>query len=149
VREAFVKALEANEDDAVTRAVYADWLEERGEHEEADRQRKWPAAKAWLVEFAKKNGSHCTNYDELDDDDVGNFEETTYQQIIAYTAAYVDSHGEEHFVQRGSEMLRDALYEEDACRQFWESWSIVTGRPVATKDIARYGGKPNPFCCSC
>src|SRR5205814_1124014 len=48
-RNAFLKALAKNEDDTATRLVYADWLDEHGEHEEADRQRKWPAAKEWLV----------------------------------------------------------------------------------------------------
>ena len=52
-REAFLKALAENEDDTTTRLVYADWLDEQGEHEEADRQRKWPAAKEWLVRFCQ------------------------------------------------------------------------------------------------
>src|SRR5438270_247154 len=53
-RQAFLKALKKNEDDVTTRMVYADWLDDRGEHEEADRQRKWPAAKEWLVRFARQ-----------------------------------------------------------------------------------------------
>jgi uncharacterized protein (TIGR02996 family) len=47
-REAFLWALAANEYDKQTRLVYADWLDERGEHEEADRQRKWPRGKESL-----------------------------------------------------------------------------------------------------
>jgi uncharacterized protein (TIGR02996 family) len=54
-RDAFLRALANDEDDTPTRLVYADWLEERGEHEEADRQRKWPAAKEWLVRLCKYN----------------------------------------------------------------------------------------------
>jgi uncharacterized protein (TIGR02996 family) len=54
-RKAFLKALAQNEDDTPTRLVYADWLDENGEHEEADRQRKWPAAKQWLVQFCREN----------------------------------------------------------------------------------------------
>jgi len=53
-REAFLRALEADEDDVTTRLVYADWLEERGQTEEAERQRAWPAAKEWLVKFYKE-----------------------------------------------------------------------------------------------
>ena len=54
-RKAFLKLLAKNEDDTTTRLVYADWLDEHGEHEEADRQRKWPAAREWLVQFCKDN----------------------------------------------------------------------------------------------
>ena len=40
-RQAFLDAIAAGPwDDEVTRLVYADWLDEHGEHEEADRQRK-------------------------------------------------------------------------------------------------------------
>ncbi|HJZ56552.1 MAG TPA: TIGR02996 domain-containing protein [Gemmataceae bacterium] len=63
-RQGFLKALAKNEDDTTTRMVYADWLDERGEHEESDRQRKWPAAKTWLVEFAER---HSVGYSELID----------------------------------------------------------------------------------
>lgn len=44
-RDAFVQALAQNEDDEVTRLVFADWLEEHGEEEEAQRMRKWKEAK--------------------------------------------------------------------------------------------------------
>src|SRR4051812_26092123 len=50
-REAFLKMLRDNEDDVATRLVYADWLDEQGEVEEADRQRKWQAAKAWIIDL--------------------------------------------------------------------------------------------------
>jgi uncharacterized protein (TIGR02996 family) len=61
-RQGFLKALAQNEDDTTTRMVYADWLDDRGEHEESDRQRKWPAAKAWLVRFADE---YSTDYRDL------------------------------------------------------------------------------------
>jgi uncharacterized protein (TIGR02996 family) len=54
-RDAFIAALEKNEDDTSLRMVFADWLDERGEHEEADRHRKWPAAKEWLVKFYEES----------------------------------------------------------------------------------------------
>ena len=56
-RKKFLKALAKNEDETTTRMVYADWLDDQGEHEEADRQRKWPAAKAWLVQFCRDHNS--------------------------------------------------------------------------------------------
>lgn len=53
-QEAFLQALAANEDDVTTRMIYADWLDEHDQPEEADRQRKWPAAKAWLQDWVVK-----------------------------------------------------------------------------------------------
>ena len=39
-RDAFLKMIVENEDDTLTRLVFADWLDEHGEHEEAgERQR--------------------------------------------------------------------------------------------------------------
>jgi uncharacterized protein (TIGR02996 family) len=65
-QHAFLKALAENEDDATTRLVYADWLDEQGEHEEADRQRKWPAAKEWFVQLCR---DHPSDMDFLEDSD--------------------------------------------------------------------------------
>ena len=62
-RDAFLEALARNEDDTPTRLVYADWLDEQGEHEEADRQRKWPAAKEWLVRFCRRFNPHPDDED--------------------------------------------------------------------------------------
>src|SRR6188472_327361 len=69
--DAFLKALADNEDDTTTRLVYADWLDEHGEHEEADRQRRWPAAKEWLVRF-------CRDHNRPPD------EEDPFEQVISY-----------------------------------------------------------------
>ena len=50
----FLELLDANEDDNDTRVIYADWLDEAGRYEEAQRQRAWPAAKAWMVEAVEQ-----------------------------------------------------------------------------------------------
>lgn len=58
-RQVFVDALAANEDDHTTRMIYADWLDEHDEPEEADRMRKLPAAKEWLRQWVQKiNGDY-------------------------------------------------------------------------------------------
>lgn len=57
-QDRFLRALAENEDDTTTRLVYADWLEEHDEYEEADRQRKWPAAKQWLLGLCKEEVSY-------------------------------------------------------------------------------------------
>ena len=49
----YLEYLAEFEDDLAIRLVYADWLDEQGEHEESARQRSWPAAKAWLICFCE------------------------------------------------------------------------------------------------
>ena len=62
----------------MARLVFADWLDENGEHEEADRQRKWPAAKAWLVRLCRGH-----NPPSEDDDDDENPYVISYKKLIA------------------------------------------------------------------
>jgi uncharacterized protein (TIGR02996 family) len=114
LRDAFLKVLADNEDDTTTRLVYADWLDEQGEHEEADRQRRWPAAKEWLVRFCK---------DASQDRDIT----FTYDSLLAFGRQVVKE-------DKPSDRIH---LEEDlwyALRQssqgFWMNWSIVTGIPL-------------------
>lgn len=66
-REKFLAALANNEDDVSTRLVYADWLEERGEDDEAQRMRAWQASKDWVVGMITKH-AHDGDYDYLLDE---------------------------------------------------------------------------------
>ena len=133
-REAFLKALKKNEDDVTTRLVYADWLDDRGEHEEADRMRKWPAAKAWLVAFAKKySPDPDSEYDDEYDYEI------TYEMLIE-----MGHEGRaEGFINCGSKMdLCEDLREDD--RDFWKNWSIVTGVPAPDNGEGGIG-----YSCAC
>jgi uncharacterized protein (TIGR02996 family) len=120
-RDAFLKALKENEDDISTRLVYSDWLDEQGEHEEADRQRQWPTAKAWLVRF-------CQNYNPPDEPD-------SYERVISYSelveiarqALAEDASGPVFYCGNNMDMC-DGLSAH--CQEFWENWSIVTGIAV-------------------
>jgi uncharacterized protein (TIGR02996 family) len=122
MEDAFLKALADNEDDTTTRMVYADWLDENGEHEEADRQRKWPAAKAWLVRFCQVH-----NPDPGDD---------TEEWVISYKdllesgreALEQTDEGEVEVVCGNNMSMSHAL--QRSCREFWKNWSIVTGIPL-------------------
>jgi uncharacterized protein (TIGR02996 family) len=132
-RGAFLKLLAENEDDATTRLVYADWLDDHGEHEEADRQRKWPAAKEWLVRFFAAN-------------DGGDYlgELNSYEQLIELGREAVEEVNEHGFgFDCGSnESLCDALRAN--AREFWKNWSIITGIPLpADPETKSYFG------CSC
>ncbi len=124
LRTAFLKALAANEDDTKTRLVYADWLDEQGEHEEADRQRKWPAAKQWLLAL-------CLEHTPSPDSEVAAI---SYEQLIELgRAAVAEPIGDERELWLGcgnNERMCDALREHAA--EFWMNWSIITGLPVAS-----------------
>ena len=130
-RDGFLKALEENEDDTSIRLVYADWLDDHGEHEEADRQRKWPAAKAWLVRLCRDNNP---------DPD----EEDPYEMVISYEdlielGREAAERGEFGFSCGNNMSMCDALRADS--REFWENWSIVTGIPVPpdVEDRSYYG----------
>jgi uncharacterized protein (TIGR02996 family) len=135
-REAFLKALADNEDDNFTRSVYADWLDENGEHEEADRQRKWPAAKAWVVRFCEKH-----NPPEGDDPDEYPI---PYKELLERARGAVEeTDAEELWFHCGrNETMCDALRANR--REFWKNWSIVTGVPVSEEKVDSSG-----FSCAC
>ena len=125
----FLKALEQNEDDTPTRLVYADWLDDRGEHEEADRQRKWPAAKAWLREFCGE-----------EDDDADAYYIGVNTLIRGARSALEDG---SLIVECGANQdMCDRLRQD--CREFWHKVSIVTGLPLPEgyAEKSRFG-------CSC
>jgi uncharacterized protein (TIGR02996 family) len=136
-RAAFLKALSDNEDDTPTRMVYADWLDDNGEHEEADRQRKWPAAKEWLVQFCRENNP---DPDECPDEWV-----ISYEILIDLGRTAVEEADERGFgFSCGNNMtMCEALWVSG--REFWKNWSIVTGIPLPP-DAEVTGGH---FRCAC
>lgn len=66
-RQAFLAAIAAAPwDEELPRLVYADWLDERGEHEEADRQRRHGPAERWLRAFALRHRAEHFSEDRGD-----------------------------------------------------------------------------------
>jgi uncharacterized protein (TIGR02996 family) len=122
-RDAFLQALTDNEDDITTRLVYADWLEEQGEHEEADRQRKWPAAKEWLVRF-------CRDHNPPPDEEDPYERVTSYPELIELGREAVEDADERGFGFHcgTNETMCNALRANS--QEFWKNWSIVTGIPL-------------------
>jgi uncharacterized protein (TIGR02996 family) len=128
LHEAFLKALADNEDDLTTRLVYADWLDEHGEHEEADRQRKWPAAKEWLVRFCQRNNPP----DDLDPDErfipYAELIELTSEAVVQWQAIQPDDRSPNdrlRFHCGNNAKMCDALLANR--EEFWKNWCIVTG----------------------
>jgi uncharacterized protein (TIGR02996 family) len=58
----FLAAIVAAPEDYSLRKVYADWLDEHDEPEEADRQRRFEASDRWLREYAV---THSISYELL------------------------------------------------------------------------------------
>jgi uncharacterized protein (TIGR02996 family) len=136
-RNSFLKALAENEDDTATRLVYADWLDDHGEHEEADRQRKWPSAKEWLVRF-------CRDHNPAPDDEDPYEWVISYEELLGLGRQAVEGVAEEGFgFHCGNNMsMCDALRANS--REFWKNWSVVTGVPVPP-DVEDKGY----FSCAC
>jgi uncharacterized protein (TIGR02996 family) len=135
-RDAFLKALAENEDDISLRLVYSDWLDEQGEHEEADRQRQWPAAKAWLVQFCREH-----NWEGGKESDWGFI---SYRELIELgRQAIAEATDWGPVIDCGpNEDMCDAL--RAGRREFWKNWSIVTGIPVPPEEAEN-----SHFGCSC
>jgi uncharacterized protein (TIGR02996 family) len=137
-REAFLRALAADEDDVPTRSVYADWLDEQGEHEEADRQRLWPAAKAWLVRFCQDNNPPPDEPDPYE-------YPIPYEELIERARSAVERAAERPwlgFSCATNETMCCALRSNS--REFWKNWSVVTGVPLPPDAEER-----SSFSCAC
>lgn len=83
--KAFLAALEANEDDEATRLIYADWLEEQGRYEDAERHRKWTASKQWIVNLLAEYGGPA-GYDQ----DFEYVENRDYKKFIEWASSPFD-----------------------------------------------------------
>jgi uncharacterized protein (TIGR02996 family) len=129
-KNAFLKLLAENEDDITTRLVYADWLDEHGEHEEADRQRKWPAAKEWLVKFCRDNNPDPAANSEtrfIPYEDLMNLGWNITSRAKEHTGFASDDEMVSFFCFNNEEMcfaLRTRITE------FLANWSVVEGISV-------------------
>lgn len=167
-RAAFVRALEANPDDDACRLVFADFLDEHDEPEEADRMRRWRASKDWMVAFAAEYGGTGEGYSprqirdwEMDEDVGEDWRPTDWEELVKAAADYKRTG--DHFTQIGHEDLRNFGNVPENRRLFWDHWEVLTGDKRPTQDpwlaanpgFDRLDGEaddPNghsPFSCSC
>lgn len=128
-REAFLSAIRENPRDPAVRAVFADWLDDHDEPEEADFYRSWSLedhllAEEWLGGFAVDLG-------------------ISYEQALKAGHDYLDS--EKYFYL--SKETPDRVYVDR--KKFWQKFQLVTGRriPPDREDFLRY--KPIPYRCAC
>jgi uncharacterized protein (TIGR02996 family) len=112
-KEMFLAALRANRHDAITRKIFADWLEEYGEDDLAVIHRRWTpakehAAEAWLRHYA----AEC---------------EMSYEELIDAARRYI-ANGAGYCV---GVMTPDIVF--DGAGEFWEHFDVVTDSDVAPK----------------
>lgn len=119
-REGFLKVLAENPDNVTTRLVFADWLDDHGEHEEAERQRKWVAAKEWLVKLC-----HDNNPPSEEQDEYGSF--VSYEKLIglAESAIRIGFDNDLWHECRNNNKLCKAIRENEEA--FYQNVALVTG----------------------
>lgn len=153
-RHELIAAIEAAPDDDLPKLVYADWLDEHGEEDEATRWRQYGAARRWLQEIAAENDRHIASVKEEWGPD-------------EYSESYYPNLNYETLIQRGVEAIREYEYDSDEGRkwgsyfscganqhmqdylmnagnEFWEVVSILSGVPLPKGFIETAG-----FTCSC
>jgi len=138
--------------DDSARVVFADWLDEHGFHDEADRQRKYVPSCRWLKDFAERHSDFKTysfspEYaDTIFDTDTGLGRLLAFLQ--AHTEEDVGDEDEDGNVLRDCHVVLgfDTPYFTDYSEELWEHFEIVTATK-APQGIYRTR-RPN-FRCTC
>lgn len=118
-REAFLKALEADPLDSLSRSAYADWLEENGEDDEAARQRAWVDSYHLLAYYVDP-------YADEVDEDCPEPRPRVYSEVMAEVAFWRE------YVQKGdicfgSNRAQDELQIHEKKEAFWRAFEVITG----------------------
>ncbi len=146
---AFLEAIEADRTNNVLRHVYADWLDERDNPDEANRQRMWCSAWKWMEEFAAR--CHSIEWGIQNVAGRGpNREPLTADEVILAGTRYVDyfeTGGDSfiYFSSIDSEETEDLLHRPEVVGEFWHNYEIVTGRRIP----AEYRGDGIILGCGC
>lgn len=132
-REAFLAVIAADPVNHVERCVYADWLDEHGEVEEATRQRAWVGA----YKFLKKN---FVNPYATED----NWDSSLHAYVMEMVESWPRSLVEEGGICFNSDDASANMWNEDNRDEFYRSLEIVTGKTILpeTRAAAR-------FSCAC
>ncbi|MFO0998975.1 MAG: TIGR02996 domain-containing protein [Planctomycetaceae bacterium] len=133
MRDDFLEALAQDEDDVETRLVFSDWLDDQGEHDEADRHRKWPAAKQWLTQFVQENN-------QADDEEAWE-KKITFQDLLEFGHRAI-AEDDFYFSCGSNETMCCGLRSHR--EEFWECWSVLTGAAVPADAVEK-----SEFGCSC
>ncbi len=111
----FVRAIDDDPYDEVTRRVFADWLEERGYDDEAAIQRSWTAQAHQEATDVVRDWCGSNLYDEDEDGVVG--------KLFGWMTRYLDG------VSYYASVYGSAPDTPDW--DVWRAYMLLTGRPVA------------------
>jgi uncharacterized protein (TIGR02996 family) len=162
----FLAAIRANPDDETNRLVFADFLDEKFPELAEVSALYRGGARKWMEKFVEGEQT-CLNYSEACESSWRYYQAERdglpLPDVIDYVYAPVTvadaleagrvllaSEGDERFVQRGEEGLRDKMFEDNNFEMYWRCFSVLTGEAVDPAPAwTSYWGGMSPFSCSC
>lgn len=126
-RQAFLAAIGTKPLDHLLRCVFADWLDEHGEVEEATRQREWVGAYEYLL----KNFVHPYEEDDYVDDE---------REEVPPPGAAIDeiNYWQQSLVEQGgvcfgTDQAAQNTYDDAGRNEFCRNLEIVTGTKISSE----------------
>lgn len=150
-RQTFLEQIAEDDMNEESHLVYADWLEENGEDEEADRQRKYVPAKQWIIDLcerlcnnrAKKIKEYMEDWPEDYEDQTleeacdNYYDKITYDELMEIATEAIEKNpdkpwiGNGHMNWGGKESIMNDFSNDyspgEQVKEFWKNWEIVTG----------------------
>jgi len=111
----------------INRCVYADWLDEQGRHNEADRQRKYVDAFKFLADFT----SAYRYSDDTDEDGepIPGTKKYDYRSIMEEVNYWAEEakKDDDSSLCFSTNYAQDQLDNRETRQKFWEAVYVVTG----------------------